>query len=303
MTNRALIMGPAQWAMLIALSVIWGGSFFFNEIALMGMPVLTVVALRVSLAAAALWSVLLWRRLGLPPTVWAACLAMGVLNNVIPFTLIVWGQVHVASGTAAILNATTPLFGVIVAHLATNDERMTPLKLAGTAIGIVGVAAMVGGTALRELGGAVAGQLAILGAALSYAVAGVFGRRFGRIGVTPLQVAAGQTTGASLVLMPLALATGGLPQAGPGAWAAILGLALLCTAFAYILYFRILAASGAVNLLLVTLLVPVSAILLGTAFLGETLEPRHVVGMTAIALGLAAIDGRPVAWLQSPRRR
>lgn len=138
------------------------------------------------------------------------------------------------------------------------------------------------------------GQIAIVGAALSYAVAGVFGRRFGRAGLAPLQVAAGQTTGASLILLPLALATVGVPSAGLPAMAAVLGLALLCTAFAYVLYFRILAASGAVNLLLVTLLVPVSAILLGAAFLGETLEPRHVIGLAAIAIGLAAIDGRPV---------
>jgi drug/metabolite transporter (DMT)-like permease len=226
---------------------------------------------------------------------------MGVLNNVIPFTLIVWGQVHVASGVAAILNATTPLFGVVVAHFSTRDERMTPLKLVGVVIGIAGVAAMVGGAAVRELGSGVAGQLAILAAALSYAVAGVFGRRFGQMGISPIQVAAGQTTGSGAVLLPLSLATSGLPAAGSGPWAAVIGLALLCTAFAYILYFRILAVSGAVNLLLVTLLVPVSAILLGAAFLGETVEPRHLVGMAAIALGLACIDGRPLGWLRRAR--
>lgn len=291
-------MGPAEWAMLIGLSLIWGGSFFLNAVALEGFSVLTVVALRVSLGAMALWLVLVARGLGLPRRAWGACLVMGILNNVVPFTLIVWGQLHIASGAAAILNATTPLFGVVVAHFATRDERMTPLKLAGVGIGVAGVAAMVGGAAVRELGSGVAGQLAILGAALCYAVAGVFGRRFARMGMAPIQVAAGQTSGSSVILLPLALASGGWPHAGAGPWAAVLGLALRCTAFAYILYFRLLATSGAVNLLLVTLLVPVSAILLGLAFLCETLEPRHLLGMGAIATGLACIDGRPVGWLR-----
>jgi len=160
---------------------------------------------------------------------------------------------------------------------------------------------MIGVDALANPGVNVLGQLAILCAALAYAFAGVFGRRFRKMGVTPVQTAAGQVTASALFLLPVALLAdrpwqGAVPSAA--ALAAVAGLALLCTAFAYILYFRILATAGAVNLMLVTLLVPVSAILLGIAFLGESLAPRHLFGMAAIAAGLAAIDGRPLRKLR-----
>lgn len=286
-------MGAAEWAMLIALATVWGGSFPLNEIALTGVPVLSVAALRVGLAALVLWAVLIARGGGLPRRAWGACLVMGVVNNVVPFTLIVWGQLHVTAGTAAILNATTPFFAAIIAHFATDDERITPRRLGGIAIGIAGVAAMVGAAAVRDLGAAVVGQIAVLGAAASYGVAGVYGRRFGRAGVAPLAVAAGQTTASGLILVPLALAVDGLPAPAPGPLAAVATLAVVCTALAYVLYFRILATSGAVNLLLVTLLVPVGAILLGALFLGETLGLRHAVGMAAIAVGLLMVSGRP----------
>jgi drug/metabolite transporter (DMT)-like permease len=288
-------MGPAEWTMLTMLSVVWGGSFLLNEIALDGLPVLSVVALRVGGAAIALWLALGSLRLGLPRWAWGPCLVMGVVNNAVPFSLIVWGQTHVTGGTAAILNATTPLFAIVVAHVATSDERMTPARVLGISSGIAGVAIIVGGAAVGASG--IAGHLAVLGAAASYGVAGVYGRRFARRGLAPLQIATGQLTGASLVLVPAALVVSGLPAGTPSAYAAVAGLALVCTAFAYILYFRILAASGAVNLLLVTILVPVSAAILGALFLGEALQVRHLAGFTAIAVGLAAIDGRPVALL------
>ncbi|MGH6629830.1 MAG: DMT family transporter, partial [Burkholderiales bacterium] len=228
--------------------------------------------------------------------VWTAFFGMGLLNNAIPFTLIVWGQTHIASGVASILNATTPLFTVLVSHYLTADEKITAGRLIGVVFGLAGVAVMVGGAALESLGDDVFAQLACVGAAIAYAFAGVFGRRFKAMGVTPIATATGQVTASSLILLPVMMIvdrpwTLGMPSVDT--IAVLTGLALLSTAVAYILYFRILATAGATNLLLVTFLVPVGAILLGIFALGETLEFKHLLGMALIALGLAAMDGRP----------
>jgi drug/metabolite transporter (DMT)-like permease len=291
-------MTSLDWALLLSLSVLWGGSFFFVGIAVKELPPLTIVLLRVALAAIALHVVVLVMGVRLPATreTWRAFFAMGLLNNVVPFILIVWGQTHIASGLAAILNATTPLFTVIVAHFFTADEKVTGGRLFGVVAGFVGVAIMVGWAALQAFGGELLAQLAILLAAVSYAFAGVFGRRFGAMGIAPLTSATGQVRAASLVLTPLALIADRpwtLPWPSTSSIGALVGLALLSTALAYILYFRILASAGATNLVLVTLLIPVSAILLGVLFLGETLQAKHILGMALIGVGLAAVDCRP----------
>lgn len=290
-------MGGREWAMLLALAVLWGGSFFFNGIAVRDLPSFTLVWLRVAVAAVALLGVLHLRGKRMPRQgrVWAGFFGMGLLNNVLPFVLIVWGQHRIASGLAAILNATTPLFTVLVAHLLTPDEKLTPLKAAGVVVGFAGAAVMIGPDALGGLGTGVAAQLACLGAALSYAFAGIFGRRFRRMGVPPVTTAAGQVCASAVLLFPVMMLldrpwTLALPHAAT--WAAVLGVGLLSTALAYVLYFRILAAAGATNLLLVTFLIPVSAILLGVLVLGEGLRARQVFGMALIATGLACIDGR-----------
>jgi drug/metabolite transporter (DMT)-like permease len=290
-------MTAAEWAMLLALSVLWGGSFFFTGIAVKALPPLTIVALRVGLAAAMLLAALrvLGVRMPRDGRTWAAFLGMGLLNNVVPFCLIVWGQTHIASGLAAIINATTPLFTVLVAHAFTADETMSANRIAGVVVGFVGVALMIGPDALAGIGADVLAQLAVLAAALSYAFAGVFGRRFARMGVAPLATAAGQVTASAMMLVPVALLLDRpwtLPMPGAPVWAAILGIAALSTALGYVLYFRILATAGATNLLLVTFLIPVSAIVLGFLLLGERLDARHVLGMALIGAGLAAIDGR-----------
>jgi drug/metabolite transporter (DMT)-like permease len=226
---------------------------------------------------------------------WAAFFGMGILNNMIPFCLIVWGQTHIASGLASILNATTPLFGVVVAHLLTADEKMTGNRLLGVLVGFAGVAYMIGFDVLRDLGSNVLAQLAVLGAALSYAFAGIFGRRFRQMGMAPLLPAAGQVTASTVLMLPIALVVDQpwtLAAPSSETWMALLGLALLSTAIAYVLFFRILSTAGATNLMLVTFLIPVSAILLGALVLGEQLQGKHLIGMAMIALGLAAIDGR-----------
>lgn len=299
-------MGPVEWSLLIALSVLWGGSFFFVGIAVDALPPFTIVALRVGLAAIALNALMFAKGLRMPASrqLLAVFVGMGCLNNMIPFSLIVWGQTHIASGLASILNATTPFFTVIAAHYLTSDERATAGRLAGVALGFGGVVLMIGTEALGGLGTSAVAQLAILGAAVSYALAGIFGRRFRSLGVSPLAAATGQTTASAVVLVPLALALERplvLPLPAAHVWGAVLGLALLSTALAYLIYFRVLATAGATNILLVTFLIPVSAILLGTTILGEQLAMKHFAGMGLIGLGLAAIDGRPLGLLRRMR--
>lgn len=300
--NRS--MGRVEWLLLIILSILWGGSFFFIGVAVKGLPPFTIVVLRVGFAAIALNLFVLARGLRMPrgKTLLLAYLSMGLLNNVIPFSLIVWGQTHIASGLASVLNATTPFFTIIVAHFLTQDEKMSKERLIGVLIGFVGVVFIIGPEALTDFGTNVFAQLAVLVAAISYAFAGVFGRRFQRLGSAPLLTATGQVTASTVVLLPLALVIDQpwrLPMPSWQVWGAILGLALFSTALAYLIYFRILSTAGATNLLLVTFLIPVSAILLGTLILGEQLEAKHFAGMAFLAVGLAVIDGRILAVLRS----
>lgn len=289
-------MGAAEWLLLVCLSILWGGSFFFVEVALESFGPLTVVLGRVGLAAMALWAIIALKGLAVPrsPAVWLALLCMGAINNMIPFSLIVWAQTEITGSLASILNATIPLFTVLVAHAFTRDEKLSAGKISGVATGFIGVVVIIGPDALSGIGANTLAQIAVLCAAISYSFAGVFGRRFS--GLSPLVVAAGQVTCSTVLMAPLALALE-RPWAGaePGSTAvgALVGLAVFSTALAYVLYFRILATAGATNLLLVAFLIPVSAMLLGIPILGETLDAEDFIGMLLIAAGLAAMDGRP----------
>jgi drug/metabolite transporter (DMT)-like permease len=286
-----------EWMLLVLLSVVWGGSFFFNGIALREFPTLTIVTARVGLAALAL--LLLMRMLGqgiqLNRQILKAFFGMSFLNNVVPFSLIVWGQQHIASGVASILNATTPLFTMLVAHWFTTDEKINPRRLLGVLTGMGGVGLMMGLDSMESSGFHLLGQSAILLAAFSYGLAGVYGKRFAQLGISPLATATGQLCASSMILIPLTLWidqpwTMTIPSIeGMGS---LLGIALLSTALAYVIYFRLLKTAGATNLLLVTLLIPVSAIILGVFLLDESLEPQHLSGMAVISLGLLIMDGR-----------
>ncbi|MFQ5970933.1 MAG: DMT family transporter, partial [Alphaproteobacteria bacterium] len=292
-------MGPTEWLLLILLSVLWGGSFFFVEVALAEVPPLTLVLVRVGLAAVVMTAFVYMRGERLPGslTLWGAFLVMGALNNLVPFTLITWGQTQIESGLAAILIATTPLFTVVLAHRFTGDERMAPNRLAGVAVGLCGVAVLIGPESLSGLGLYGLGQVAILGAALSYAGAGVYGRRFQ--GVPSTVASAAMLVSTTVMMAPIAIVTESpWTLANPTAitWGAVLGLAVASTALAYVIYFRILAVAGATNILLVTFLVPVSAVILGTLVLGERLGWTAFAGMALISLGLAAVDGRLLAF-------
>jgi drug/metabolite transporter (DMT)-like permease len=301
-------MGLTDWVLLLALSVLWGGSFFFSKVALSELPPLTVVLARVSIAALALFAYLHIRRQPIPAdaTTWTAFFGMGLLNNLIPFTLLFWGQTQIASGLASILNATTPIFSILVAHFLTSDEGMTRNKLAGIALGFSGVAVLMSGNAVKTEGIPLLPLLACLGAALSYGFAGVFGRRFRRMGISPATGAFGQVSATTLMMIPIVALVDvpwHLPMPGMTTVAALLGLGLFSTALAYIIFFHILAVGGAINSSLVTLLIPVSAILLGYLFLGERLAANHLAGMGLIALGLLSIDGRLFPWLLDRRSR
>tara|TARA_A100001037_G_scaffold204920_1_gene183313 strand:+ start:2375 stop:3310 length:936 start_codon:yes stop_codon:yes gene_type:complete len=306
-TQVQTTMGGLEWTLLVTLSDFWGGSFFFMEVAVASLPPLTVVVLRVGLAALALNILLPLAGVRMPHGlhVWRAFLVMGILNNLMPFTLIVWGQTHIDSGLASILNATTPLLTVLVAHVLTTDEKATSARMLGVVVGFIGVALMIGPDVLRTFDGSVAGQLAVLGAGVSYAFAGIYGRRFVRMELSPMTTATGQLTASTVIFIPLTLVVDQpWALALPDGWTigAVIALALFSTVLAYVIYFRILATAGATNLLLVTFLVPVSAILLGTLILGEQLDVRHFTGMALISVGLAVIDGRLRRLCGSPAR-
>lgn len=290
------VMNRNEWGILLGLALIWGVAFFFIKVAVTHVEPLTYVWLRLAIAGAGLLAFIRWRgdRLSLPLGIWAAILVLALLNNVIPFALFGWGQRHIASGLASILNATTPIWGVLVAHAFTADEKITPAKLLGVIAGFFGVATMIGPDLLGA-GGSLLAQLACLTAALCYAFASVWARRFKKLGVSPIKVSAAQLISGALVMTPIAFVvdqpwTQPLPPLE--ALGAITVLALVCSAFAYVLYFKLIDSAGATNALLVTLLVPPVAIVTGALLLGEQLSSGHFMGLAFIALGLAIIDGR-----------
>ena len=293
-------MGGAEWSMLGVLSLVWGGSFFFYKVLVQALPPFTVVLGRMAIAALALNLWLLARRERLPfdPRLWAGLLAAGVLNNALPFSCFAFSEVRITSGLAAILNATTPLFGVLVGAALRAGAPLTPTRGVAVVLGLAGVVVLVGPSALRG-GGDLWSELACLLAALSYAFGGFYARRFSWMG--PLKLAAGQTTAAALVMTPIAALADRfwtLPQPDLPTWGALLGIGLLSTAFAYVLFFRILERVDPTDLMLVTFLVPISALILGLLFLHEPIKPQAFAGMALIGLSLAAIDGRLIGWLR-----
>ena len=295
MNSRPPVLDMAAWGLLAALSLVWGGSFFFAEVALAALPPFTIVVARLALGAAGLWLLVCLTRATLPTGLrdWRDLAAMGLLNNAVPFSLIVWGQQWIDGGLASVLNATTPVFGVVAAHFLTRDEKLTANRLAGVAVGVAGVAVLVGPAAPDDSGGYIVGSAAVLAAAVSYAAAGLWGRRLRHL--PPVSAAAGQVGCSTLIVLPLALLLERpwtLPAPPPEVWGALAGIGLLSTSLAYLLFFAILRRAGGSNVMLVTLMIPPSAVLLGVMFLGEKVGPGQLVGMALIAAALLAIDGR-----------
>lgn len=294
-------MTGTDWALLILLAGVWGLSYIMIEVTLKSLPIMAIVCARLLLAAVVLLGVARVMDVKLPrsPRLWLSFSVMGLLNTVVPFTLIVWAQQQIDAGLAAILNATTPLFTVVVAHFFTRDESFTPRKIVGVVLGIIGVTIIIGPDALHGLRGNALAQLASLAAALCYAFGGVYGRRFRDL--KPILPSIGQAVTGGLILLPFMLVLNRpweLPAPPMAVIAAVATLAVVCTAMAYLVYFRILASAGATNVLLVTFLIPVSAIILGWLFLDEVLLPRHFAGMGMIAGGLAVMDGRVLGMLR-----
>ncbi len=296
----SLVMSATDWLLLIVLSVLWGGSFYFAKIAVLEIPPVTLALGRVVIAGAVI--LVLMRPLGasLPRDLqsWKMFATIAALNNAIPFSLILWGQQHIPIGLASILNATSPLFTVIFAHFVTPDDKLTLGRGVGLIAGFIGVVVLIGPDLLGELGQHVLAQLALLTAALFYAIGAIYSRRLR--GYKPVTIAGGQLLMSAVWLLPFALVIDrpwNMPPVSSAAIWAMVSLAVFSTSLAYLMYFRILVRAGATNALLVTFLIPVSAILLGMILLDEPLDPRQLAGMAAIALGLAAIDGRPARWL------
>lgn len=292
---RQTSISARAWALLGLLALLWGASFLANRLALEDVGVLTTVAFRVTLGAALLWAFVAARRLPLPPWRRAlpAFLGMGLLNNALPFTLIVWGQTRIESGLASILNAATALFSVAVAAALFADERLTARKVLGLLTGFAGVVLAIGPAHLAAFDPRATGQIAVLGAALSYAFAAAFARRM-LAGIAPEVAAAGMLTAAAALMLPAALWAEGVPgfDWGPASWAGLLYLAVVASALAYLLYYRILAMAGAGNLGLVTLMLPPVAMVLGALVYGEALPLRAHAGFAVLATGLLLLDGR-----------
>jgi drug/metabolite transporter (DMT)-like permease len=291
-------MTAREWGLLAFLSLLWGGSFFFIGVAVKELPPLTLAALRVGLAALILWAIAPVTGAA-PPKSRKALVALALLglgNNALPFALIAWGQTHLPAGLTSILNAATPLFAVLVAHVFTAEEKLNRVKVVGTVVGIAGVAWVVGPDVLvGQVGVDAWAEGAVLLAALSYAATAVFARRVGALGLAPLDIATGQTTAGAIFLVPIALLVDrpwSLPVPSMPVVASVFAIAALSTALAYVVYFRILSGAGATNVLLVTLLAPVTSVILGALILHERLLARQFLGFALIAVGLAFIDGR-----------
>lgn len=283
------------WGLMALLALIWGGSFLAIRTALDEIPPLTSVAHRVMWAAAALWVVVLIRRVAMPRSarVWGAFLVMGCLNNVIPFGLMAWGQLYIETGLTAILNAATAIWGVLVAAIVFADERLTRRRMAGVSLGFLGVAVAIGLDNFATLDLRSLAQLAVIGGTISYAFAGSWARAQMK-GQTAIVSATGMLTCSTVIAVPLATLVEGPISLDLElrTWAAIAYYALIATAGAYLLYYAILARAGAGMLLVVTLMIPPVAILLGAWVRDETLMPSAYLGFALLALGLAILGRR-----------
>lgn len=282
------ILTIRQFGLLLLLGLIWGASFMFIKVALPTVPPFTIVFVRTALAGLVLYAVVRRRGRRMPPpgAIWGSFLVMGLLNGAIPYSLINWGEIHIEAGLGAIFNSLMPLFTVVFAHFTTRDERFSGQKLAGVGLGLAGVALLMGPSALKGLGSHVLGQLAVAGAAASYAMAAIYGKRLGKD--TPLVLATGQMAGGAVLVAPLMIVMDKPWTLSPDLPAifCLLLLAVTNTALAYVLYYRILAAVGATRLSLVTYIIPLSGVFWGWLILGERL---HWTAFAALGLILASV--------------
>jgi drug/metabolite transporter (DMT)-like permease len=289
-------------ALLVLLSFIWGGSFTLIKIAVETIPPATVVATRVTVAAVLLILFIGWRGLDLPKDVktWRGFFVQGLLQSALPFTLISWGEERIASGLAGVLNATPPIFAVLIS-LAARNEPVGWRKLVGVLLGIAGVAMIMGAGAFQDIGTEPLAQGAVLGSSLCYALAPIWGRRFGQL---PAAVtAAGAMSCAAALMVPIALVVD-RPWALSPSWAALGALAalsLVCTAVAMIIFFRLVQTLGALGTNSGSYLRAGFSVVLGVLLLDEAFTWSTLAGMILIVLGTGAVNLQPW-WRSSPDR-
>jgi drug/metabolite transporter (DMT)-like permease len=293
-------MTRRDWGLIITLAVLWGSGFILIEIGLRSVPPNTLAFARMALAVPPLLLLLKMRKEALPRDIksWEMLTIVGLLNVVIPFILFYWGMTQISTGLASILNATTPLWGVVAAHFLTRDEKATPARVIGVLFGVAGIAVMIGIDALKGMSSGILAQIACLIATLCYTLGSIYGRRFGQSGMTPLSIATGQVITSAIILLPIALFTDAplsLPMPGIDFWLSTLAMALFSTSLAYYLFFNLVESAGASNSLLVTFLIPIVAVVLGAVFLGERFSVNQGAGVVLIAMGLVLLDGRVLA--------
>jgi drug/metabolite transporter (DMT)-like permease len=291
------------WGLIGILSILWGGAFFLIEVGLRSYSPMMLVFMRLALAVPPMWIVMRLNGNRLPRDFksWRLLMVVGMLNCALPFMLFFWGQQYLDSGYASILNATTPLWGVVTAHFMTQDEKATSARIIGVLVGMAGIIIMVGPDAVKGLSNNLLAQIACILSTLFYSFAAIYGRRLSQTAMTPMVVATGQTMMAALFMLPVILIMDQpwhMPMPRLDSTIAGIVLALFSTALAYILYFRLIDRSGASNALLVGFIMPVLAIILGVAFLGEHLQGGQIGGAVLIAIGLVILDGRLVTRFQ-----
>lgn len=281
------------WLILALLGAIWGTSYLFIKVGGAEIPPFTFVEGRVLIATLALWMTLHARGETLPRTrrAWLPLIGMGIFNGVIPYTLITWGELYISSGLAAILTAAMPIFTVILAHVLTRDEKLTAAKIVGILIGFGGVVVLLLDEALRGWRMEFWGQLAVVGAAASYATATLLARRFLR-GVSHVVASTGQLASATVLMLPLALAFDNPFALRPSfvALGSLALLALLGTALAYVLYYWLIEHTGATRTSLVTYVIPITGVVWGAWLLNESLRGDALFGLALIIMGIGLVN-------------
>jgi drug/metabolite transporter (DMT)-like permease len=282
---------PVAYIMLFVLAAIWGSSFPLIKLAVETIPPMTLVAARLVLAAAAML-VYLWatgRRLPSDTAIWRDFAVIAVTGNILPFAFITWGEVVIDSGLAAILMAVMPLSSLILAHFFTRDERLTPAKLAGVLVGFVGIVVLVGPGVLAGLGLEVFAQIVVAGGAICYAISNVYTRVSGVVTLPAAVTSAGVLLCAAVLSIPLSLLVDRPWDLAPNTDSilALLVLALVCTSFAYLILFRLIAATGATFVAFINYLVPVFGVIAGALLLRETIQPGALAGLALILSGIA----------------
>lgn len=296
MANAPLRLGAVEWGLIVLQSMLWGSSYFFIAIARPELPAFTIAVLRLLPAIALLLVIVLPLGYRLPATwaEWRMFVAFSVINSTLPFVLVVWGQSQFSGGMAAVFNATAPLFGVFLAHLLTHDEKLSFNKVAGILVGIGGVAVLTGADLGQASGASVLARLALISAPLCYVLANIYARR--RLGgYDPFVIATMQSVGGLPSALLLAIVVDqpwSLPMPSLAALAAVFGMGTLGMGLASLCHYTVLRRAGTTNALVVTLIMPLTPILLGGFFLGDRLSVTDMIGAGIIAAALLLIDGR-----------